>query len=169
MYFDAANFIGQVSEIAPRLAEEHQLTLSLVLLVDEALADHYKSVISRVAGSENVEDASKHALAFARALDDRHFNRCLIAAVSEALLWYIGYYYRCNRWESSEYVGDAYRRRVLRVGALAQCGGDQGEKIDKIYDECWRRWGIEADDLDWDVEHHDTSPRCARRPGKRGK
>lgn len=169
MYFDAENFTNQVSEIAPNLAKEHCLTLSLVFLVDEALADHYKSAIRRVAESENVEDASKHALAFTRALDDRHFSRGLIADVSDALLWYIGYYYRHNRWENSDYVGDAYRRRILRVGALAQCGGDQAEKIDKIYDECWRRWGIEADDLDWDAEHPNTSSRCARRPGKRGK
>lgn len=168
MYFDATNFINQVTEISPRLAEEHCLTLSLVFLIDEALADCYKSVISRVAESENVEDASKHALAFARELDDRHFSRCLIAAVSDALLWYIGYYYRHNRWENSDYVGDAYRRRVLLIGALAQRGGNQEGKIDKIYDECWRRWGIEADDLDWDAEHPNTSSRCARRPEKRG-
>lgn len=163
MYFDAKNFIDQISEISPRLTENLCLTLNLAFLVDLTLADCYRSAVGGVAESEQADDAFGHALKFTRALDERNFDRRLVVEVSNAFHWYVGYYYRCNRWENSKYVGDAYRKRVLRLGALAQSDGGSEKKVAKIYDECWNRWAVEPDELDWDVNHCETSPRCVRR------
>lgn len=163
MFLDTENIVDRVLEISSRLTEDQRLIINLAFLVDEILADCYRSAISQIVESENAEDACEHARAFTRSLEKRNFSHRLVTDVSNALRWYIGYYYRCNRWENSEYVGDKYRRRVLRVSALAQRDGDQGEKIEHVYNECWRRWAIEPDELDWDADHSETSPRCVRR------